>query len=135
MQLAFFGLNNYQAAAATYDSTVMINTPLTSDAAGNIYFGFRVTGANPLGLTSGIARIAPDGTATYVSAATASGDSGLVKVATNSAPALSLDGGTLYVAVNGSGGGRGAVGLEQHHARPDGEHGARRSQVGRATRM
>ncbi|PYO33750.1 MAG: hypothetical protein DMD86_10105 [Candidatus Rokuibacteriota bacterium] len=40
-QLAFFGESNYAANPASFDSTVFINTPLTADTAGNIYFGFR----------------------------------------------------------------------------------------------
>src|SRR5262249_12982645 len=44
------------------------------------------------GLTSGVARIAADGTGSYVSVV-----SGTTQVATNSAPALSNDGNTLYV--------------------------------------
>ncbi len=96
----FFGVSTYNANAATYDATVFINTPLTCEAQGNVFFGFQVTGANPAGLVSGIARIAPDGTGSWVSAATAAADPAIQKQAMNSAPALSLDGGTLYVAVN-----------------------------------
>ncbi|MFZ0815153.1 MAG: hypothetical protein WAM78_06520, partial [Candidatus Sulfotelmatobacter sp.] len=44
-------------------------------------------------------RIAPDGTGTWVSAATISGDSAITNVAMSCAPALSNDGSTLYVAV------------------------------------
>jgi hypothetical protein len=42
------------------------NTPLTSDAAGNVYFGYRVTnaGAAPTGLQSGLARVTPTGVGT-----------------------------------------------------------------------
>ena len=106
-QLAFYGQANYAANAAALNASIMINTPITSDAAGNIYFGYRVTGANPLGLQSGLARIAADGTGTYVSAAAASGDAGLGQVAMNAAPALSADGGTVYIAVNSGAFGRG----------------------------
>ena len=54
---------------------MQIDTPLTNDANGNLYFGFLALGATPLNLQSGLARIASDGTGTWVSAATASGDS------------------------------------------------------------
>ena len=64
-RLAFFGLANYNANPAAYNSTVFINTPITSDAAGDIFFGFLVTGSNPLGLTSGVARIGADGTGSF----------------------------------------------------------------------
>ncbi len=99
-RVAFFGNASYSANAAAYNSSVFINTPITADPAGNIYFGYQVTGANPLNLQSGIARITPAGVATYTTAATASTDAGTNKVATNCAPALSPDGSTLYIAVN-----------------------------------
>jgi hypothetical protein len=52
-QLAFYGLANYQANPGAYNSTVMIDTPITADNAGNIYFGFMVTGSNPSNLVGG----------------------------------------------------------------------------------
>lgn len=104
----FYGAATYNANPAAFDATVFINTPLTADAAGNIFFGFHVTGANPAGLVSGIARVAPDGTGIWVSAATAAGDPSIQKPAMNCAPALSIDGGTVYIAVN-----RGAPGSVQ----------------------
>ena len=60
-QIAFYGLSNYQANPQAYDASVIINTPLMSDSAGNIYFGFLMTGNTPLALTSGIARISASG--------------------------------------------------------------------------
>ena len=98
--MVFFGAAAYAAAPATYDACVFINTPITVDAGGNVFFGFVVTAANPAGLESGLARIGGDGTGSWVSARLVSGDSGVAKVATNSAPALSPDLATLYVAVN-----------------------------------
>ena len=98
--LAFYGDALYDSAPATFDATVFINTPVTSDAAGNLYFGFTVTGSNPAGLVGGIARIGADGSRRWVAAADAAGDASMVKTATNSAPALSADGATLYVVVN-----------------------------------
>lgn len=96
-------LPDYAANQAAYDSTVFVSTPITSDSLGNIYFGYEVSGAAPGGLTSGIARIAPDGTATHTSANAASGVSGAagLRLGTNSAPALSNDGSKLYVALQG----------------------------------
>src|SRR5580704_5389210 len=68
-QIAFYGLSNYMANRQAYNSTVMINTPLTVDSGGNVYFGFLVTGQNPSDLASGIARISASGQGTWVSAA------------------------------------------------------------------
>ncbi|MCE9658363.1 MAG: hypothetical protein K8R60_07365 [Burkholderiales bacterium] len=98
--LVFFGAAAYAAAPALYDASVFINTPITVDAAGNVFFGFVVTAANPAGLESGIARIGANGVGGWVSARIISEDSLVAKVQTNSAPALSPDLGTLYVAVN-----------------------------------
>lgn len=96
----FYGAAAYTANPAAFDASVFINTPLTADAQGNVFFGFQVTGANPAGLVSGIARIAPDGTGIWVGAAAAAGDPAIQKPAMNCAPALSLDGSTVYIAVN-----------------------------------
>ncbi len=94
-------LPDYQANKAAYDSSVFISTPLTSDAAGNIYFGFQATASAPGGLKSGIARIAPNGTAAFTSVDVASGVPGAngLRLGTNSAPALSVDGSILYVGI------------------------------------
>src|SRR5271157_3414619 len=100
--LYFYGQKNYQADPEVYEQNVQINTPLTTDAKGNLFFGFLILGPTPIGLQSGLARIAPDGTGTWVSAAAISGDSGITKVAMSCAPALSNDGSTLYVAVDSS---------------------------------
>src|SRR5579862_9910630 len=67
-QLAFYGLTNYLANTNAYLGNVYINTPITSDRYGNIFFGFQVTGSNPLNLHGGIARIDYNGTGTWVSA-------------------------------------------------------------------
>lgn len=102
-QTAFFGNAAYATSKSAYDGSVFINTPITSDSAGNIYFGYQVTGTTPAGLQSGIARIAPNGTATYASAATVAGDAGITQLAHNAAPAISRDGTSVYVTVsNGS---------------------------------
>jgi hypothetical protein len=98
--VVFYGLANYQASSATFDATVFINTPVTVDAQGNAYFGFIVTAANPAGLVSGIARVDANGVGTWASASFIANDAAIQKVAMNSAPALSADGKTVYVAVN-----------------------------------
>ncbi len=100
-RIAFYGNALYAANAAVFNSAVQISTPLTADSAGNIYFGFIVQGSNPANLASGIARISNDGTGTWMSApAFAGGDDSIVEVAPNCAPALSLDGSTIYFAVS-----------------------------------
>ena len=99
--VTFYGAAAYDANPAAFNSTVFINTPLTADAHGNIYFGFQVTGPNPAGLAGGgIVRIAPDGSSRWINATAASGDSLVTKPAMNSAPALSVNGDTVYAAFN-----------------------------------
>lgn len=101
--IAFYGDALYQNNAAAFDNTVFINTPITADHNGNLFFGYSVSGTNPAGLTGGgIVRIAANGNATFVSATTAAGDATMTKAALNSAPALSPDESTLYVLVNGT---------------------------------
>jgi uncharacterized protein (TIGR03437 family) len=104
-QLAFYGLTNYQANPSAYDANVMISTPIVSDPNGNIYFGFDVTGSNPAGLASGIARISSTGQGMWISAASAANDTSITQVVENCAPALNWSLGMLYVAVsNGTSG-------------------------------
>jgi len=105
----FYGASVYNANPAAFDSTVFINTPMTADAQGNIFFGFHVTGTNPAGLVSGVARVTPNGVGTWVGVAAAAGDATIVKPVMNCAPALSNDGATLYIAAN-----RGATGATQN---------------------
>jgi hypothetical protein len=117
VQLAFYGLSQYLATARTrraFQASVQINTPLTSDSAGNIYFGFVVVPNRimwPLydssgnQLSSGIARISAGGQGTWTPVTTAAADSGMIEVVQNCAPAISNDGGVLYVAVSDGGAG------------------------------
>ncbi len=98
--LYFMGASNYQANPAAYNSTVYIDTPITPGPNNCIYFGFTVTGSNPLGLKSGFARVAQDGTATYVYAQDVSGDSNITDVKQNCGPAVSNSGNSIYVVVN-----------------------------------
>jgi hypothetical protein len=98
--IAFYGNSVYRANSAAYDAAVQITTPLTADTAGNVYFGFTVSGAGPKGLVSGIARVGTDGKGTWISAAAAAGDPDIKKVQTNCAPAISSDQKTVYIAVS-----------------------------------
>lgn len=111
-QLAFYGIKKYRKTRSTFDARVQINTPLTTDRAGNIYFGFLadnfglkqpLTDVRGRRLTSGVARISRTGKGNWVAAAAAAADQSMDQVVTNCAPALSTDLQTLYVAVsNGS---------------------------------
>jgi hypothetical protein len=101
-QLAFYGIDNYNPS--TFNSTVYINTPITADSAGNIYFGFQVVGTGPLNLKGGIARIDASGHGSWVAASDAAGNPAITKVVANNAPALSNDGSVLYIAVNNTNG-------------------------------
>ena len=103
-RLAFYGLSNYTASSSAARSNVFINTPITSDANGDIFFGYQVThtvtlGGVTLNAGGGIARITPAGVATCVQASTAAGDGSIQKVVMNAAPAVSNDGKTVYAAV------------------------------------
>jgi hypothetical protein len=98
-QIAFYGTSNYFANPSPYAANVIINTPITSDRYGNIFFGFQVNGSTPLNLQSGIARIDNNGTGIWVPATNAAGDAGISEVAMNCAPALANDHKTVYVAV------------------------------------
>ena len=100
-QVFYTSLDNYLANATAYNSTVFINTPITADTNGNVFFGFRVQGTAPapLGTQSGFARVDPNGNATYVLAGTAASDGNIARDSHNSAPALSNDQTTLYVVV------------------------------------
>ena len=101
--LVFYGSGVYNANKTALDNGVFINTPVTADNAGNLYFGFIATAGNVAGLTSGIARIGADGSGSWVSAASASGDATMNKPALGAAPAISLDQKTVYVVVKSTG--------------------------------
>ncbi len=74
-QIAFYGMANYLAGQAAYQANVQIDTPITADRYGDVFFGFQVSGSTPALLQSGIARIDSSGSGTWISAnAAASGD-------------------------------------------------------------
>jgi outer membrane protein assembly factor BamB len=99
-QLAFYGIANYTANKNAFNQNVMIDTPITADEKGNIYFGFVVLGSNPLNLKSGIARMDSSGNGTWISAGDAASDQEITQVAMNCAPAISADGSTIYITVS-----------------------------------
>jgi len=101
-EVFYTSLAGYNANAGAYNSTVFVNTPITADSSGNIYFGFRVqnTAPAPLSTTqSGFARIDTSGHGTFVLAGAAANDPNINRDSHNLAPALSNDGSTLYVVV------------------------------------
>ena len=104
VRVAFYGLSNYLANPSGFDSSVFVDTPITADSKGDIFFGFRVQGTAPAPLNttqSGYARIDPSGHGTYVLAATAARDPTVDQDSHNLAPALSNDQKLLYVGVKG----------------------------------
>ncbi|PYY20490.1 MAG: hypothetical protein DMG62_23525, partial [Acidobacteria bacterium] len=101
----YTSLSNYLANAAGFNSSIFVNTPITADSSGNIFFGFRVQGTAPAPLSttqSGFARIDASGNASYVLAGNAANDSNIGRDSHNSAPALSYEETTLYVVVKSS---------------------------------
>jgi hypothetical protein len=101
-QIFYTSLAGYNANASAYNTSVFVNTPITADSAGNVFFGFRVQGNAPAPLStsqSGFARIDSDGNGTYVLAGTAANDALIDRDSHNVAPALSNDESTVYVAV------------------------------------
>ena len=104
-QVFYTSLAQYQANAVAYNSTIFINTPLTADSNGNVFFGFRVQGTAPDPLntnSSGFARIDPNGNGTYILTRAAANDNSINWDSHNSAPALSNDETTLYVLAKSS---------------------------------
>ena len=100
VQLAFYGLANYTANMSAFSSSVFIDTPITADSHGTVFFGFRVQGTAPAPLNttqSGFARIDASGNGSYVLVGNAAADSNIGRDSHNSAPALSNDQSTLYV--------------------------------------
>lgn len=106
VQICFYtNLLGYASNATAFNNTVFVNTPITADTSGNIFFGFRIqsTAPAPLSTTNnGFVRIDPAGNATYVLAPFAAGDNRISRNSHSSAPALSHDETTVYVPVKGT---------------------------------
>lgn len=109
----FYGGSNFFNNRATYADTVKINTPLTVDARGNLWYGFRTFGTTadktPIGsvnLLSGVAKLSASGSGQWKSVVDITGDPDAVHVQTQCSPGLSPDGSTVYLVIRrGSGGG------------------------------
>jgi hypothetical protein len=102
--IAFYGIQNY--SHGLFDGTVFIDTPITCDNQGDIFFGFVASGVAPLGLRSGLARIDVSGPGNWISAGAAALDGTINQVVYNCAPAISNDGSVVYVAVSNAGEGK-----------------------------
>src|SRR5205807_112276 len=94
-----YGLANYQANQAGFNSSVFVNTPLTVDDAGTLYFGFTTQGSSPALPAGGVARIDANGNGSYVLASAAAADGSVHHVPLSAAPAVSNDGASVYVSV------------------------------------
>jgi hypothetical protein len=104
-EVFYTSLSEYLMNASAYNATIFINTPLTADSNGNVFFGFRVQGTAPAPLNtteSGFARIDPNGNGTYILTRAAANDTSINWDSHNSAPALSNDETTLYVLAKSS---------------------------------
>jgi hypothetical protein len=105
-QCFYSNLATYRSNAAVFNNSIYINTPLTADKKGDIFFAFRVGGTNPplpfVSTNSGFVRIDPDGNGTYVLANVAAGNPKIGSDPNNCAAALSNDGTTLYVVARGA---------------------------------
>jgi len=98
-------LSAYNANATVFNNTIFVNTPITADSAGNIFFGFRVQGTAPSPLNSmqsGLARINPAGAGSFVFVGTAANDPLIDLDSHNAGPALSNDETSIYFPVKAS---------------------------------
>lgn len=77
MRNVFYGTMAYAAAQTSYDQNVFINPPISSDTGGNIFFGYEVLGATPIGLQSGVARISSKRVGSWTSVQAATGDASI----------------------------------------------------------
>jgi hypothetical protein len=98
-------VNFYVNRKTKFSASVKVCTPLTSDAAGNIYFGYVVEGSAPKKLPmSGLARVDSNGRGTFTALqiGTKKKKKIMLDVVLNCAPALSNDGQTVYIAAHGT---------------------------------
>jgi hypothetical protein len=103
-RLCFYGLPTYSGNTAGYNGSVFIDTPITADSSGNLFFGFRVQNTvvapfvnNGNGDVSGWARISSTGVGTYVFVDAMTSDPVITRDSHALAPALSNDESTVYV--------------------------------------
>jgi hypothetical protein len=104
-EVFYTSLGTYTANKAAFDSTVFINTPITADSAGNIFFGFRVQNVAPAPLNtqqSGLARLTAGGSGSFVLAGNAANDPLIDRDSHSAGPALSNDETSVYFPVKAS---------------------------------
>jgi Bacterial Ig-like domain (group 3) len=101
----YTSVNNYLAGKTQFDGSVFINTPVTADSNGNLFFGFRIQGKAPAPFNGsqlgGYARIDANGNGSFVFAGDATGDPNIINDVMNAGPALSNDEKTVYVVCKG----------------------------------
>lgn len=101
----YTSLTNYLANQASYNNTIFVNTPITADSNGNVFFGFRVQGVAPAPLNttqSGLARLTSAGDGSFVLVGTAANDPLIDRDSHNAGPALSNDETSVYFPVKSS---------------------------------
>ncbi len=98
---------DFEKNKAAY-APIKVNTPLTADTSGNIYFGYQVTGTIPTALstkigTGGIAKVnVVTGKTSYKPTNLMGVDASLSRPAINAAPALTMDSKFMYIAAVGN---------------------------------
>ncbi len=107
-RFAFYGLANYQANPAAFAAAIQICTPISSDALGNLYFGYLSSGVAlpgyPNGIPSGLAKVSNTGVGSFIAASRHFDPEGRVQLCS---PAFSLPMGPPHVAVNNGSTGHG----------------------------
>jgi hypothetical protein len=96
-------LANYSSSPISY-AKIKVCTPITGSEAGDIWFGYLVSGPIPAPVserlgTGGLVHIDPLGNPTFVKVSNLGVDPALQRPALNAAPALSLDGKYVYFAI------------------------------------
>jgi hypothetical protein len=105
-QLCFYGISTYNANKSAFNKDIRINTPITVDTSGNIYFGYVSEPTATTGMHSGLVRISSAGVATHINGSAIVFPSNPpydMALQFNEAPALSNDGANLYVALKEDG--------------------------------
>ncbi len=105
-QVVFFdnspGKTAYAANKAVYDANIKINTPITTDSSGNLFFGYQALADTPLiPKGGGLARISASGVGSFATVNSIA--PGYSEPAMNAAPAVTADGSKVYAVFNDGG--------------------------------